>query len=96
MHATQRSTESAKRIESTSAFPRFCFNLGRIQPARLPEDLAHAGIEVRDGHIHSPRLMQRPRLSQESGAVCVSLVHYNTIEEIHRFANVLLDMRKNA
>ena len=35
------------------------------------------------------------RLSQESGAVRVSLVHYNTVEEIHRFANVLLDLSKN-
>jgi selenocysteine lyase/cysteine desulfurase len=46
--------------------------------------------------MYSPRLMQRLGLSQESGVVRVSLVHYNTIEEIHRFANVLLDLRKNA
>jgi selenocysteine lyase/cysteine desulfurase len=76
--------------------PTFCFNLGSISPARVTEELARAGVGVRDGHMYSPRLMQRLGLSQESGVVRVSLVHYNTIEEIHRFANVLLDLRKNA
>jgi cysteine desulfurase family protein (TIGR01976 family) len=76
--------------------PTFCFNLGKIPPARVTEELARAGIGVRDGHMYSPRLMQRLELRQESGAVRVSLVHYNTIEEIHRLANVLLDLSKNA
>jgi selenocysteine lyase/cysteine desulfurase len=31
-------------------------------------------------------------LPQESGAVRVSLVHYNTVAEIHRFGNVLRDL----
>ncbi len=75
--------------------PTFCFNLGKIPPARVTEELARAGIGVRDGHMYSPRLMHRLELTQESGAVRVSLVHYNTIEEVHRFANVLRDLSKN-
>ena len=75
--------------------PTFCFNLGRIPPARVTEELAQAGIGVRDGHMYSPRLMHRLELPQESGAVRVSLVHYNTLEEIHRFANVLRDLSRN-
>jgi cysteine desulfurase family protein (TIGR01976 family) len=75
--------------------PTFCFNLGKIPPARVTEELARAGIGVRDGHMYSPRLMHRLELTQESGAVRVSLVHYNTIEEIHRFADVLRDLSKN-
>jgi len=61
----------------------------------VTEELARAGIGVRDGHMYSPRLMHRLELTQESGAVRVSLVHYNTIEEIHRFANVLRDLSRN-
>ncbi|MGA8103232.1 MAG: cysteine desulfurase-like protein [Candidatus Acidiferrales bacterium] len=75
--------------------PTFCFNLGKIPPARVTEELARAGIGVRDGHMYSPRLMHRLELPQESGAVRVSLVHYNTIEEINRFASVLRDLSKN-
>ena len=34
-------------------------------------------------------------LTLESGAVRVSLVHYNTLAEIHRFGNVLSDLSKD-
>jgi selenocysteine lyase/cysteine desulfurase len=53
------------------------------------ETLARKGIGVRDGHMYAPRLMHRIGLSQETGAVRVSLVHYNTAAEIRRFADVL-------
>ncbi len=75
--------------------PTVCFNLKEISPAKVTEELARGGIGVRDGHMYSPRLMRRLGLSQESGAVRASLVHYNTVEEIHRFANVLLDLSKH-
>ena len=84
-----------KRTESNSGFPRFASILVKFLPPTLPKSWPRAGIGVRDGHMYSPRLMQRLELSQESGAVRVSLVHYNTIEEIHRFASVLRDLSKN-
>jgi len=58
--------------------------------------MAKAGIGIRDGHMYSPRLMKRLGLPVESGAARVSLVHYNTIEEIHRFADVLRDLSAHA
>lgn len=76
--------------------PTFCFNLAKVSPAHVTEGLSRANIGVRDGHMYSPRLMRRLGLDVESGAVRASLVHYNTFEEIHRFANVLFDLSKNA
>jgi len=76
--------------------PTFCFNLGTTPPALVTETLARAGIGIRDGHMYAPRLMKRLALSTESGVVRVSLVHYNTAEEIQRFGNVLLDLRRHA
>ena len=76
--------------------PTFCFNLPRIAPADVTEAMSRANIGIRDGHLYSPRLMKRLGLSIETGAVRASLVHYNTIEEIHRFGNVLLDLSKHA
>jgi len=76
--------------------PTFCFNLPRVAPAAVTEAMSRADIGIRDGHMYSPRLMKRLGLSLESGAVRASLVHYNTIEEIHRFGNVLLDLSKHA
>jgi cysteine desulfurase family protein (TIGR01976 family) len=76
--------------------PTLCFNLGRISPDKVTEALSRAGIGVRDGHMYSPRLMKRLGLSLDSGAVRASLVHYNTMEEIHRFSNVLFELNKDA
>jgi cysteine desulfurase family protein (TIGR01976 family) len=75
--------------------PTVSFNLPRISPAGVTEECARAGIGVRDGHMYSPRLMRRLGLKVDSGAVRVSLVHYNTMEEIHRFGSVLRNLRKN-
>ena len=69
--------------------PTLCFNLPGISPAKVTEELAKQNIGVRDGHMYSPRLMKRLGLPQCSGAVRASLVHYNTIDEIRRFGNVL-------
>jgi cysteine desulfurase family protein (TIGR01976 family) len=69
--------------------PTLGFNLPGISPARVTEELARQNIGVRDGHMYSPRLMKRLGLTKESGAVRASLVHYNTLEEVHRFADAL-------
>lgn len=76
--------------------PTLCFNLPGVAPADVTEAMSRASIGIRDGHLYSPRLMKRLGLSIETGAVRASLVHYNTIEEIHRFGNVLLDLSKHA
>jgi selenocysteine lyase/cysteine desulfurase len=69
--------------------PTFCFNLPRMDPAEIVEWMAEAGFGIRDGHMYAPRLMGRMGLALDSGAVRVSLVHYNTTEEIERFGIVL-------
>jgi selenocysteine lyase/cysteine desulfurase len=69
--------------------PTFLFNLKSMSPERVTECMADAGIGVRDGHMYAPRLMARLGLPFPGGAVRASLVHYNTIEEIRRFATVL-------
>jgi cysteine desulfurase family protein (TIGR01976 family) len=73
--------------------PTLCFNLPNISPARVTEELAKRDIGVRDGHMYSPRLMRRLGLSQETGAVRASLVHYNTMAEIQQFASALAEIR---
>jgi cysteine desulfurase family protein (TIGR01976 family) len=75
--------------------PTICFNLKNVPPATVSETMARAGIGIRDGHMYSPRLMRRLGLGQESGVVRVSLVHYNNLEEISRFAEVLRNLSKH-
>jgi cysteine desulfurase family protein (TIGR01976 family) len=77
------------RDQISQRTPTLCFNLPGVSPARVTEELAKQNIGVRDGHMYSPRLMKRLGLTKESGAVRASLVHYNTLEEVHRFAGAL-------
>ena len=69
--------------------PTLCFNLPGILPMKVTEQLANQNIGVRDGHMYSPRLMERLGLTRESGAVRASLVHYNTLEEVQKFGRAL-------
>lgn len=66
--------------------PTISFNFAKVTPAQLAQKLADREIGVRDGHMFAPSLMARLGLTMASGAVRISLVHYNTLEEI-----VLLD-----
>jgi len=75
--------------------PTLSFNLKKTSPAKVTETMADAGIGIRDGHMYTPRLMKRFGLSQDSGVVRVSAVHYNTMEEMRRFADVLLNLSRH-
>ncbi len=79
----------ADRARLSQRVPTICFNLERCSPASLTGNMARAGFGIRDGHMYSPRVMQRLGLPLESGTVRVSLVHYNTREEIQRFGEAL-------
>lgn len=72
--------------------PTFCFNVGTLAPKMVVEEMAARGIGIRDGHMYAPRLMNRLKLSMDSGAVRASLVHYNTLEEVARFGVALREI----
>jgi cysteine desulfurase family protein (TIGR01976 family) len=79
--------------------PTICFNLPGITPQVFADEMGKAGVGLRDGHMFAPRLMKRLGLSMETGAIRVSLVHYNKVEEIERFDEIMgrvLGSRRNA
>jgi selenocysteine lyase/cysteine desulfurase len=76
--------------------PTFCFNLPGVAPATVALGLVAAEIGARDGHMYAPRLMERLGLPLASGAVRASLVHYNTLDEIDRFAEALHGLARPA
>ena len=69
--------------------PTFCFTVEGRSPAAVCEDAAGRGYGIRYGHLYCPRLIKRLGLSEDIGAVRTSLVHYNTIDEIDGFLDVL-------
>jgi selenocysteine lyase/cysteine desulfurase len=76
--------------------PTFCFNVGKLSPRMIVEEMAERGIGIRDGHMYAPRLMKRLNLSMDSGAVRASLVHYNTLDEVRRFGEALREIVADA
>jgi len=72
--------------------PTFCFCLPNVAPALVTETMSDRGVGIRDGHMYAPRLMKRLGASLDTGVNRASLVHYNTLDEIHEFGKVLLDM----
>jgi cysteine desulfurase family protein (TIGR01976 family) len=83
------STRLAERV------PTLCFNLPNIAPSLVTETMSERGIGVRDGHMYTPRLMKHLGISLDSGVIRASLLHYNTVEEIHEFGNVLGNILKS-
>lgn len=83
----------ADPAEAALRVPTICFNLDGITPVEVVTRMAEADLGIRDGHMYAPRLMERLGLSIDSGAVRASLVHYNTAQEVERFADVLRRLR---
>lgn len=82
-------------VQVAQRVPTVCFNLPGVSPAAVTEAAASDGIGIRDGHMYSPRLMRRLGLALESGAARVSLVHYNTLAEIHRFGETMARLARH-
>jgi cysteine desulfurase family protein (TIGR01976 family) len=69
--------------------PTICFNLPGAEPAAFAEAMSAEGFGIRDGHMYAPRLMARLGLAMDYGALRVSLVHYNTLDEVRRFGEAI-------
>ena len=69
--------------------PTFAFNLGGKHPQQVAEYLGQAGINVWNGNYYALAVTERLGVEQSGGMVRVGPVHYNTIEEIEKFGEVL-------
>jgi cysteine desulfurase family protein (TIGR01976 family) len=60
-----------------------------VHPRQLAEAFARENIYVWDGNYYALAVTERLGLEESGGMVRVGPVHYNTIDEIYRFGNVL-------
>ena len=87
--AKQYGDESVNAICKTWDAKALTATIGKLSPQRIVEEMSEMQIGIRDGHMYAPRLMKRLNLSMDSGAIRASLVHYNTVEEVHKFGEAL-------
>jgi cysteine desulfurase family protein (TIGR01976 family) len=69
--------------------PTVAFRIPGWHPRQLAEYLGHAGIYVWDGNYYALAVTERLGLEESGGMVRVGPVHYNTVDEIHRFGEAL-------
>jgi cysteine desulfurase family protein (TIGR01976 family) len=78
------------RLRLEGRVPTVAFSVGGVPAEAIAAELAVRGVGARSGHMYAPRLMQRLEL-MPGGAVRVSLVHYNTVDEVGRFRDALAE-----
>jgi len=69
--------------------PTVSFTLKGMHPRRVAEELDKGGIYVWDGNYYALAVTERLGLEDSGGMVRVGPVHYNTVDEIKRFGEML-------
>jgi len=76
-----------KRVDER--VPTFSFRLQGMHPRQVAEALDRHHIYVWDGNYYAIAVTERLGLEESGGMVRVGPVHYNTVEEIQQFGEVL-------
>lgn len=69
--------------------PTFAFTLNGMTPQQVASELGKRDIFVWDGNYYALLVTESLGLEESGGMVRVGPVHYNTVEEIERFGEVL-------
>ena len=68
------------------------FRLRGTTPKVIEEKLAKRGIAVGSGDFYAPRCLEALGIDPREGVVRVSMVHYNTIDEVENLKDALDDI----
>jgi cysteine desulfurase family protein (TIGR01976 family) len=74
--------------------PTVSFTLEGKHPERVADDIGRHDIYVWDGHNYALAVVERLGLLEAGGMIRVGPVHYNTIDELNRFGEVLEKVAK--
>ena len=69
--------------------PTVSFTLEGRRPEEVAEELGRQNIYVWNGHNYALAIVERMGLLEDGGMIRVGPVHYNTLDEIERFKEVL-------
>lgn len=72
--------------------PTFSFTLAGRSPRAIAEHLAVRGISTWDGDFYAWELVRALGLDDAGGLLRIGLVHYNTLEEVDRLVEALLEV----
>ena len=72
--------------------PTFSFTLPGHRPRAIAEHLASRAISAWEGDFYAWELVRALGLDDEGGLLRIGLVHYNTLEEVDRLVEALLEL----
>lgn len=76
-------------IDAARRVPTIAFTIDGIDSAAIPPKIDPHHIGIRYGDFYAKRLIEDLGLSHQHGVVRVSLVHYNTLDEVDRLIGLL-------
>ncbi len=82
-------TIHGSRDATESRLPTISFSISGRRSSEIPPFCDSDGIGIRWGHFYAPRLIDALGLTERDGVIRVSMVHYNTIEEVDRLIETL-------
>ncbi|MEO1085821.1 MAG: aminotransferase class V-fold PLP-dependent enzyme, partial [Acidobacteriota bacterium] len=69
--------------------PTISFTVEGTRSSDVPPRLDREKLAVRWGHFYAPRAVRALGLSDDDGVIRVSMVHYNTLDEVDRVVDAL-------
>jgi cysteine desulfurase family protein (TIGR01976 family) len=69
--------------------PTFAFTVSGRRASEIPAMLEPRKLGIRWGHFYAPRAIEALGIDRDDGVVRVSMVHYNTLEEVDRLVQAL-------
>lgn len=75
--------------DSSQRAPTFSMTVAGRKPCDIAEKLAEQGICVGHGHFYGYRAVEGLGIDPEEGVLRVSMVHYNTLDEVDRLIAAL-------
>ncbi len=83
-----------KKLEQRVA--TFSFRLKDMHPRQVAEKLAERNIYVWDGNYYAINVTERLGLEDRGGMARVGAVHYNTLEEVEKLRQALLEISRES
>jgi len=82
-------TIAGTRQPGPDRLPTISFTVAGRSSSTIPPVCDSHGVGIRWGHFYAPRLIERLGLTEQDGVVRISMVHYNTADEVDRLIRVL-------
>ena len=81
----------SKNVDSTR-MPTISFKLENLESGDLCKKMDKYGIAIRFGDFHARRLVEYLGEQDAGGVIRVSMVHYNTVEQVDRLCAALSEI----